>query len=50
MMILLVRELTGNLPLVAEIELHGNRIRPNDAKAARLVTTESVGSYNNSAK
>jgi len=44
-MILLVRELTGNLPPVAEIELHGNRIRPNDAKAARLVTTESDLSF-----
>jgi hypothetical protein len=45
MMILLVRELTGNLPPVAEIELHGNPIRPNDAKAARLVTAESDLSF-----
>jgi hypothetical protein len=44
-MILLVRELTGNLPPVAEIELHGNRIRANDAKTARLVTTESDLSF-----
>jgi hypothetical protein len=42
MVILFVRELTRNLPPLTEIELHGNRIRPNDAKAARLVTT---GSY-----
>lgn len=45
MVILLVRELTRNLPPVAEIELHGNRIRPNDAKAARLVTTGSDLSF-----
>ena len=45
MMILLVRELTRNPPPVAEIELHGNRIRPNDAKAARLVTTGSDLSF-----
>ena len=45
MMILLVRELTRNLPPLTEIELHGNRIRPNDAKAARLVTTGSDLSF-----
>lgn len=45
MMILLVRELASNLPPVAEIELHGDRIRPNDAKAARLVTTGSDLSF-----
>jgi hypothetical protein len=39
MMILLVLELTRNLPSLTEIELHGNRIRPNDAKAARLMAT-----------
>ena len=39
MMILLVRELARNLPPVAEIEFHGNRIRPDDAKVARVVTT-----------
>jgi hypothetical protein len=39
MMILLVCELTRNLPTLTEIELRGNRIRPNDAKAARLVAT-----------
>jgi hypothetical protein len=42
MVILFVRELTRNLPPLTQIELHRNRIRPNDAKAARLVTT---GSY-----
>lgn len=41
---LFVRELTRNLPPLTEIELNGNRIRPNDAKAAPLVTT---GSYLN---
>jgi len=41
MVILFVRELTRNLPPLAEIELHGNSIRPNDAKAAGLVTTSS---------
>jgi len=45
MMILLVRELTRNPPPVAEIEFHGNRIRPNDAKAARLVTAGSDLSF-----
>lgn len=45
MMILLVRQLTRNLPPLTEIELHGNRIRPNDAKAARLVTTGSDLSF-----
>jgi hypothetical protein len=45
MMILLVRELTRNLPPLTDIELHGNRIRPNDAKAARLVTTGSDLSF-----
>jgi len=44
-MIVLVRELTRNLPALAEIELHGNRIRPNDAKAARLVATSSDLSF-----
>ena len=44
-MILLVRELTRNLPPLAEIEFHGNRIRPNDSKAARLVTTGSDLSF-----
>jgi hypothetical protein len=38
-MILLMRELTRNLPPLTQIELHGNRIRPNDAKAAGLVTS-----------
>gem|GEM_PF-3805661 len=37
MVILFVRELTRNLPPLTEIELHGNRIRPNDAKAASLL-------------
>jgi len=41
MMILLVRELTRNLPPLTGIKLHRDRIRPNDAKAARLVTTGS---------
>jgi hypothetical protein len=45
MVILLVRELTRNLPPLTEIELHGNRIRPNDAKAARLVTAGSYLSF-----
>src|SRR6266581_3997146 len=45
MMILLVRELTRNLPPLTDIELHGNRIRPNDAKAARLVTAGSDLSF-----
>ncbi len=45
MVILLVRELTRNLPPLTEIELHGNRIRPNDAKAARLVATGSDLSF-----
>jgi hypothetical protein len=45
MVILLVRELTRNLPPLTEIELHGNRIRPNDAKAAHLVTTGSYLSF-----
>jgi hypothetical protein len=45
MMILLVRELTRNLPPVVEIKFHGNRVRPNDAKAARLVTTGSDLSF-----
>src|SRR5262245_20880967 len=39
MVILFVCELTRNLPSLTEIELHGNRIRPNHAKAACLVTT-----------
>lgn len=41
MVILFVRELTRNLPPLTEIELHGDGIRPNDPKAARLVTTGS---------
>jgi hypothetical protein len=45
MVILFVRELTRNLPPPTEIELHGNCIRPNDAKAARLVTTGSDLSF-----
>ena len=45
MVILFVRELTRSLPPPTEIELHGNRIRPNDAKAARLVTTGSYLSF-----
>jgi hypothetical protein len=42
MVILFVRELTRDLPPVTEVELHGDSIRPNDAEAARLVST---GSY-----
>jgi hypothetical protein len=42
MVVLLVRELTGHLPALTKIELDSNRIRLNDAKAARLVT---AGSY-----
>jgi hypothetical protein len=45
MMILLVRELTRDLPPLTEIELHGNRIGTNDAKAARLVATGSDLSF-----
>ena len=45
MVILFVRELTCNLPPLTEIKLHGNRIRPNDAKAARPVTTGSYLSF-----
>jgi len=45
MMILFVRELTRNLPSLTEIELHGNRIRPNDAKAARQVATGAYLSF-----
>jgi len=45
MVILFVRELTRNLPPLTEIEPHGNRIRPNDAKPARLVTTSSYLSF-----
>jgi hypothetical protein len=45
MVILFVRELTRNLPPLTEIELHGNRIRPNDGKATRLVTTGSYLSF-----
>ena len=45
MVILFVRELTRNLPPLTEIESHGNHIRPNDAKAARLVTTGSDFSF-----
>jgi hypothetical protein len=43
-MILLVRELTRNLPRLTEIELHGNRIPPNDAKAACLATGSDLSS------
>lgn len=42
MAVLFVRELTRNLPALTKIELYGNRIRPDDAKATRLVT---AGSY-----
>lgn len=42
MVVLFVCELTRNLPAPTKIELHGNRIRPNNAKAARQVT---AGSY-----
>ena len=45
MMILLVRELTRHLPPLTEIELRSNRIRPNDAKAARLAATGSDLSF-----
>ena len=45
MVILFVRELARDLPALTEIELHGNRIRPDDAKAARLVTTGSYLSF-----
>src|SRR5271167_1975512 len=45
MVVLFVRELTRNLPALTKIELHGNRIRPNDAKAARLVTAGSYLSF-----
>ena len=44
MVIFFVRELTRNLPSLTEIELHGNRIRPN-AEAARLVTTGKYLSF-----
>jgi hypothetical protein len=43
--ILFMRELTRNLPPPTKIELHGNRVRPNDAKAARLVTSGSYLSF-----
>src|SRR5580698_11500067 len=45
MVILFVGELPRNLPSPTEIELHGNCIRPNHAKAARLVTTGSYLSF-----
>jgi hypothetical protein len=45
MMIFLVRELTRNLPPLTDIELYGNRIRPNDAKAAPLVAPGSDLSF-----
>ncbi|MGA2019959.1 MAG: hypothetical protein ABSH02_05165 [Candidatus Sulfotelmatobacter sp.] len=45
MVIPFVRELARNLPPLTEIELHGSRIRPNDAKSARLVTTGSYLSF-----
>ena len=45
MVVLFVRELTRNLPAPIQIELHGNRIRLNDAKAARLVTAGSYLSF-----
>jgi len=38
MVVLLVRELTRNLPALTKIKFHGNRIRPNELKAALLVT------------
>ena len=42
MVILFVSELLHNLPAPAKIELHGNRIRLNDAKSARVV---AAGGY-----
>lgn len=42
MAVFFVRELARNLPAVSEIELDGNRIRPNNAQAARPV---AAGSY-----
>jgi len=45
MVVLFVRELTRNLPAPIQIELHGNRIRPNDAKAACQVTAGSYLSF-----
>ena len=45
MVIFFVRELTRNLPPLTEIELHGNRVRLNDAKAALLMTTGSYLSF-----
>ena len=39
MVVFFVRELTRDLPALTQIELHGYRIRLNDAEAARLVTT-----------
>jgi len=37
-MVLLVRELTHNLPSLTKIELYRNQIRLDDAKSARLAT------------
>ncbi len=45
MVVFFVGELTRNLPAPTKIELHGNRIRPNDAEAARLVTAGSYLSF-----
>ena len=45
MVILFVGELTGKLPTLVKVELHRNRIRPNDTKAARSVTTGSDLSF-----
>ena len=41
MMVLLVRELTHNLPSLTKIELYRNQIRRDDAKSARLATASS---------
>ena len=40
-MVLLVRELTHNLPSLTKIELYRNQIRLDDAKSARLATASS---------
>jgi len=45
MLILFVCKLTRNQPPLIEIELHGIRIRPNDPKAAGLVTSGSYLSF-----
>jgi len=41
MMVLLVRELTHNLPSFTKIELYRNQIRLDDAKSARLATAST---------